>query len=296
MPIRPSIRLNALPLALPLAARLRIARDAGFEGVEVEAGEAPAPELRAAAAQARVAIHSVYCVANRALPLSSGDPATRDAGIAATLAALEAAAALGADTMLLVPGMVNEDTTYDQAYRRSQDVLRSFILPAAERLGVAVAIENVWNGFHLSPYECARYLDELASPFARFYLDVGNLPFGRPEGWIEILDKRIVKLHLKDFLFWPSQGRFAKAPVGAGHIGWTAVRAALRRIGFSGWAVMAEAEQVQPRFARLAFLGTRRLAGRLGWNPASRAIETMLARRLADDAIDRFRRYVARPD
>lgn len=284
MTIRPSIRLSTLPRALPLAPRLAVARDAGFEGIECEVGDAPAAALRQAADATGLIVHSVHCWENYAKPLSSGDTAIRDAGIAATLATLEAAHMLGAQTMLLIPGVVDADTSYADVYRRSQDVIRHAILPEAERLGVILAVENVWNGFLLSPYDCARYIDEFASPWARLCLDVGNVIFGRPEGWIDIAGGCAVSIHLKDLVHWRHLRRYRTVRVGEGEVDWAKVRAALARAGFSGWGVMAEAEAASPFPLPQALAFARR------WAPFA---ETALSRRIVSDAMRRFRRYVA---
>jgi len=290
--IRPSIRLSSLPGMIPFEARFKMAREAGFAGIEVDVGDGPAAELRAAADAAGVVIHSVHDWRNYSLPLSSPDPELRDAGIAAVLAAIEAAHAMGADSLLLIPGVVDAGSTYGEVYARSQAVIRRDILPVAERLGIVLAIENVWNGFLLSPYDCARYIGEFDSPFVRLNLDLGNVIFGHPEGWIEIAGPFIAELHLKDILHWTAHRRYRLARVGEGHIDWGRVRAALVRSGFSGWAVMAEAEQAQPLLARTLFQLTRFLAGRLGPNPVFRLVDTLLSRRLVADSMRRFRRYV----
>lgn len=292
MHIRPSVRLTALPEALPFEERFALARAAGFEGVELEAGAGPAAEIRAAADSAGIIVHSVHCTANYRLPLSSGDPAERDAGIAATLAAIEAAAIMGADTVLLIPGMVNAETSYSDAYRRSREVIGRDILPAAERHKITLAIENVWSGFLLSPMEFARFIDSFGSPFVRLYLDVGNIIFGHPEGWIDIAGERIVKLHLKDFRFEGDLGYFGSRRVGEGDIHWRKVRDALQRIDFAGWAVLAEIEKLQPRAARQAFKAARLFSSQLGPNPLCGFVETQISRRLIADAMRRFQRYV----
>lgn len=294
MHIRPSIRLSSLPETLPFEARFAMARAAGFEGVEVDVSDGPAAELRAAADSAGIQIHSVHCWENYSKPLSSPNPAIRDAGIAATLATLEAAHVMGADTLLLIPGVVDAENSYGEVYERSQEVIRREILPAAERLGIVIAIENVWNGFLLSPFDCTRYVAEFDSRFVGLYLDVGNIVFGRPEGWIDITGPHIVALHLKDLIHWSALRQYRLARIGEGDIDWAKVRAALARAGFSGWAVAAEAEQAQPRLARTVFRVTRALAARLGPNPVFRLIETHLSRRLIADSMRRFRRYVAR--
>lgn len=287
MRVRPSIRLSALPQALPNEARMRIAAEAGFEGVEVEVGDGPAAALRAAADAAGIAIHSVHIWQNYETPLSSPDPAVRDAGIAATLAAMEAAKVMGADTILLVPGVVGPDATYGEVDARSRDAIRQALLPEAERLGIVIAVENVWNGFMLSPFDCVRYIESFGSPFVRLYLDVGNLVFGRPEGWIDIAGHCIAKLHLKDLIHQPRQ-RYKSVRVGEGDIDWRRLREALARAGFSGWAVMAEAEMLQPLLRRKALCLSRRLK-----TPLLGFAETRICRRIAADSMRRFRRYVA---
>ena len=281
--------MAALPNARPFYDRFRLAVEAGFEGVEVEVSQGPAAEIREAADRAGMVVHSVHCAANYRHPLSSGDPATRAAGVTATLAAIEAARVLGADTMLLIPGKVDDDASYGDVYARSQQVIRRDILPAAEQYGIVLGIENVWNGFLLSPIDFARYVEAFDSPFVRAYLDVGNIVFGRPEGWIDILGPLIAKLHLKDFRFDADRGRFGIARIGEGTIDWCRVRAALERIGFSGWAVLAEAERAQGPIARRVFHRLRRASP----NPAVRAAQTYLSRRLLADVIARFRRHIA---
>jgi L-ribulose-5-phosphate 3-epimerase len=279
----------ALPNARPFRDRLRLAAEAGFEGVEVEVGDGPAAEIREAADQAGIVVHSVHCAANYRQPLSSGDPATRAAGVRATIAAIEAARILGADTMLLIPGTVDDDAGYGDVYARSQEVIRREILPAAAQHGITLGIENVWNGFLLSPLDFARYVEAFDSPFARAYLDVGNIIFGRPEGWIEILGPLIARLHLKDFRFDADRGRFGIAKIGEGSIVWPRVRAALERIGFSGWGVLAEAQRAQGPIARRVFHRTSLAPS----NPAVRAAQTYLSRRLLADVMARFRRHIA---
>jgi hexulose-6-phosphate isomerase len=290
MPIRPSIRLSALPRSLPLAARFAIAREAGFEGIEVEVGDGPAAALRDAADRAGLPIHSVHCWENYSKPLSSPDPATRDAGIAATLAALAAAHALGARSLRIIPGVAAAESSLGEVYARSRDAIRAAILPEAERLGIAITIENVCNGFLLSPSDCARYVGEFDSPLVRLCLDVGNIRFGGPESWIDIAGAHVGELHAKDVVHRigrPDPYRLAR--VGEGQIDWACVRAALARVGFSGWAVMAEAEYAQPRLEYFAFMAARRL----GANPAARQVETHFSRRIAEDSMRRFRTYVA---
>jgi len=292
MAIRPSIRLSSLPVMIPFEARFAMARAAGYEGIEIDVGDGAPEELRAAAESTRMPIHSVHDWENYRQPLTSPDPEVRAAAVASTLAAMEAAKAMGAETFLLVLGMVDEGTTYAEVHERSQEAIRRHLLPAAERLDIIIGIENVWNGFLLSPFDCARYIAEFDSAHLRFYLDVGNIVFGRPEGWIDITAPYIGSLHLKDLLHWEYHRRYRVTRIGDGHVDWPRVRAALVRADFSGWAVLAEAEAVRPWLSLVVFRINRYMAGRLGPNPLFRAIDNFLSRRLIVDAMRRFRRYV----
>ena len=144
---------------------------------------------------------------------------------------MECARDLGADTVLLVPAVVNENTRYADAYTRSQQHIRK-LLPHAERLKVVIAVENVWNNFLLSPLEFARYIDEFRSPWVKAYFDVGNvLAYGWSEDWIRTLGKRIHRVHLKDFRRGPRQ--FVNLL--EGDVNWREVRRALEEVGYTGY-------------------------------------------------------------
>jgi hexulose-6-phosphate isomerase len=140
--------------------------------------------------------------------------------------------------VLLVPAVVNPETSYKDAWVRSQEQIRKLI-PLAEQLKVVIAVEEVWNKFLLSPLEFARYVDEFKSPWVKAYFDVGNVVlYGYPQDWIRTLGKRIVKLHFKDFKFAvqpPLNKRVADfVQLRDGEIDWREIYKALSEIGFSG--------------------------------------------------------------
>jgi hexulose-6-phosphate isomerase len=96
----------------------------------------------------------------------------------------------------------------------------------------------VWNRFLLSPVEVARLVDEVASPFFGVYFDVGNIIYiGYPDQWIEILDKRIFKIHLSDYRF-SQAGLGAFVDLFAGDVDFTAVVKSLKKIGYNDWLTM----------------------------------------------------------
>jgi len=169
-------------------------------------------------------------------PLSSSDPAVVSRSVAGMDTSLRNAALWGADAVLLVPAVVDQTTSYRDAWTRSQQVIRERLLPLARELKVIVAVEEVWNKFLLSPLEFARYVDELDSPWLKAYFDVGNVVFyGYPQDWIRSLGARIAKVHLKDFHLDRPNGRFAWTNLGDGDIDWLDVRRAFDEVGYRGY-------------------------------------------------------------
>jgi len=181
-------------------------------------------------------IHSVMNAEHWRSPLSSADPAVVAKSVAGMETSLRNAKLWGAGTVLLVPAVVNPETGYQDAWTRSQKVIRERILPLATELKVIVGIEEVWNKFLLSPIEFARYVDELDSPWLKAYFDVGNVVFyGFPQDWIRTLGPRTVKVHLKDFRLDRPNGRFAWTNIGDGDIDWLEVRRAFDDAGYKGF-------------------------------------------------------------
>jgi L-ribulose-5-phosphate 3-epimerase len=236
--IKKSILISLLPKDRPYAERFAIARDAGFEAIEMQTitnGE-EAAEIREASKKADLRVHSVMNMDHWRLPLSSSDPDVVSRSVQGMETSLRNAALWGADTVLLVPAVVDAKTSYRDAYSRSQRVIRERLLPMARDLKVVIAVEEVWNKFLLSPLEFARYVDEFESPSVRAYFDVGNVVlYAFPQDWIRTLGPRIVKIHLKDFNLDRQNGRFTWKNIGEGDIDWPEVRRALNEIGYSGY-------------------------------------------------------------
>jgi L-ribulose-5-phosphate 3-epimerase len=231
--MKKAICLGSLPAEGSLLDRLKFAKQAGFEGVELTGmGEgADFAGAKAAADEAGIALHSVMANAHWGHPLSHKDPAEREKCIADVKACLEGARAVGADAVLLVPGVVNEETTYEEAWERSVEGINALI-PAAEAAGVVIAVENVWNKFLLSPIEFAQYVDGFGSPWVQAYFDVGNiLLYGYPHHWIRSLGRRIRKVHIKDFETGSNTWRWLLE----GNVPWAEVIRALRDVGYEGY-------------------------------------------------------------
>lgn len=242
LPIHKAVEYNMLPESASIPERFQMARDAGFERIECPTtpDQSQAEAMKNAAEKAGIKIHSVMNMAHWKYPLSSADPAVVEKSLAGARTSLRNAHFWGADTVLIVPAVVNANTSYRDAYTRSQVSIRK-LLPLAEELKVIIALEEVWNKFLLSPIEFATYIDRFQTPWVRAYFDVGNVQlYGYPADWIRTLGKRIVKLHIKDFRFVRQPGSEKMVaewvPLLEGDVDWQAVYSALKDIGFHGTA------------------------------------------------------------
>ena len=237
----------------------QLARDAGFDGVEValdekgmvslESTKEDAETVKAWAKEAGVALYSVASGLYWKKNYTASSEEIRKEAKEITKRQLQVASWLGCQSILVVPGAVGVDfepgseiVDYDVAYDRCLEALKE-LAPVAEEYQVELCIENVWNKFLLSPLEMRDLIDKVNSPWVGSYFDVGNVLYcGYPEQWIKILGKRIRKVHFKDF----------KRSVGtldgfgdllSGDVNWKNVRAALEKTGYDGWVT---AEMLPP--------------------------------------------------
>ncbi len=242
-----------------LEQKLALAKEAGFTGFEIDLSEDGPVNLKSTPAD----LKAVRTLADKAgLPLSglatglywganacSADPAVRDKAGTILQKQIACAAALGIDAILVVPGAVGVDfipggeiVPYHLAYERAQAFIKA-ALPAAEKAGVTLCIENVWNKFLVSPLEMRAFIDSFGSGSVGSYFDVGNtLAAGYPEHWIAALGSRIRRVHFKDY----------RRTVGSvdgfcdllsGDVNWPAVVGELKAANYSGWVA---AEMIPP--------------------------------------------------
>lgn len=88
---------------------------------------------------------------------------------------------------------------YKTVWDNALEALRE-LAPEAERIGVNIGLENVWNRFLLSPMEWKLFLDQIDSPYVGMYFDAGNACLnGRPQDYPAILKDSIKAVHLKNF-------------------------------------------------------------------------------------------------
>lgn len=239
--------------------KMKLAKDAGFEGIELDvSGDGPITldsDEDAIAAIGSLAADSGLTLSGLATGMYwEFNPASENAESRAQAKVvlekqIRVASQLGIGAVLVVPGSVGadfipgcEELSYDKVWDRATEFI-SNALPLAKELGVDIGIENVWNKFLLSPLEMARFIDQFDDARVGSYFDVGNvLATGYPEHWIRILKDRIRRVHVKDY-------RRAVGSVDgfvdllSGDVNWPAVVQSLKSIGYSGWVA---AEMIPP--------------------------------------------------
>ena len=239
--IKKCLKFGMVREELSIEEKFRMLKDLGFDGVEMDSpNELINRDIVAARDKTGLEIPGVVNSVHWKSPLSHPDPMVRKECFDSMITALKDCKAYGGTTVLLVPGVVNEEVSYEEAYIRSQQEIRKLI-PHAEETGIKIAIENVWNNFLISPLEAARYVDEINSPMVGWYFDVGNIiRYGWPEHWIRTLNRRIMKLDVKEYSREKQRnegvGKGFDVELTEGDCNWPVVNQALKEIGYSGWA------------------------------------------------------------
>ena len=236
---------------LPIKSAMEQASKMGFEGIELgiasqgvlthNTSQAECEEIVIEAEKHGLEISGVASGESWTTSPTANDEDVRLKIIDFTQKALQITHWLGSDAYLFVPGAVEvfflpdaEVIPYDVCYQRASEAI-SQLVPVAEKLGVAIAVENVWNKFLLSPLEMREFIDNFNTSQVGVYFDVGNvLLTGYPDQWIRILGSRIKRVHIKDF----------KRSVGnsdgfvdllEGDVDFEAVKQALSEINYDGY-------------------------------------------------------------
>jgi hexulose-6-phosphate isomerase len=225
---------------LTLVERLRMAAEAGFDGVDLDEAASFTPaEARAAVAESGVFVHNAINHAHWQDRLTSPDAEVRTRGRANIEHCIRVSHAAGGSGVLIVLGRGEDGTEAEIVERCRHEV--EMLLPMAAAYGQMILFENVWNRMfydHDGPPEqsaerMVRFADSFNSPWVGWYYDIGNhWKYGQPGAWIRTLGRQCVKLDIKGF----SRAENKFTDIGAGDLPWDEVRQALAEIGFTGWA------------------------------------------------------------
>jgi L-ribulose-5-phosphate 3-epimerase len=239
----------------PVLEQFRAVKAAGFEGVE-PMSHMPQDEVLKALDASGLRAASVCCATHWKVLLSDPDPRVRQEGREGLQQALKDAKRYGATSVLLVPGRVTKNVSYDECFKRSVAEIKQ-VVPVAEELGVKIAVENVWNDFITKPQQAVEFLDAIGSPQVGWHFDIGNtLRYSPPETWIPVLGKRILKLHIKEWgKLKPNNGFDVRLLEGDNH--WPAIMKALDEIGYHGWGISEQPGNQAANAAALKDLSER---------------------------------------
>ncbi|MFL3658447.1 MAG: sugar phosphate isomerase/epimerase family protein [Opitutales bacterium] len=242
-----------------LKEKMKLAKDAGFEGIELdvsgdgpitlESSDAEIDQVGELAAESGLTLSGLATGMYWEFNPASDNAETRANAKQVVEKQIRVASRLGIDAVLVVPGSVGadfipgcEELSYDLVWDRATAFIGNS-LPLAKELGVSMCIENVWNKFLLSPREMGQFIDQFNDERVGSYFDVGNvLATGYPEHWISILGDRIRRVHVKDY-------RRAVGSVDgfvdllSGDVNWPAVVQSLKASGYDGWVA---AEMIPP--------------------------------------------------
>jgi len=235
--LRKAIMYSTIGMKGTVLEKFHAMKAAGFEGVEPMGGM-DRDEVLAAFKATGLQAASVCCHTHWVKPLSAPDEATRKVGFEGLVLSLRDAQAYGATSMLLVPGVARNGVSYQQCFERSIVEIRKAI-PVAKETGVRIAIENVGNNFISSPEQAVEYLEAINSEWVGWHFDIGNAGrVGPAEHWIQVLGKRIRRIHVKDYSAKPADpAGNARPKLLDGDTNWPAVMKALDNSGYSGWAI-----------------------------------------------------------
>jgi hexulose-6-phosphate isomerase len=254
--MKKSINLWAFPYPQRMTLRecLQLAKDAGFEGIELnydlendlspKSGAKEFSAIRKMADDIEIQISGLCSFLFWPYPLTSNDAAKRERGIELAGKIASAAHDLGVENVLVVPGAVHipwrddhEPVPNDVCDRRAREAVGQ-LARQAEKLKVFLNMENIFfNGYLMTPMEMNAFVDSFSSEYVRVHFDTGNIAmFQHAEHWVPILGRRTKNIHLKEFTKKGTDYSLETfRPLLDGTTNWPAVTEALDQTGYRGF-------------------------------------------------------------
>ncbi len=230
--IRKAIMYGTIGYKGTVLEKLRAVKMAGFEGVE-PMSHMNQDEVLKALDDTGLKAASVCCATHWTKLLSDPSDRVREEAVQGLIQALKDAKRYGATSVLLVPGRVTKEVSYEDCFKRSVAEIKKAV-PVAEETGIKIAIENVWNDFITKPKQAIDFLEAIDSKQVGWHFDIGNtIRYSPAETWIPVLGKHILKLHIKEYSRVKGFGvRFFE-----GDDNWPAIMKALDKVEYQGWGI-----------------------------------------------------------
>ena len=234
-----TLKIGMVQVKGSLTEKFQAVKEAGFDGIEMDAPGMSVEETRKAIAESGLPVDGTVNSTHWQIRHTDADASVRAKALDSLQQAIRDTHAVGGHSVLLVVGH-GKDGSEEDNWKRSIDNI-ALAVPTAAQYGVQIVIENVWNHFlynhegdHTQTAEkYVRYVDQLNSPWVGMQFDIGNhWKYGSMGDWIRQLGKRVMKLDIKGFS--RAQGQFTR--ISEGDIDYADVRKALREIQFYGWA------------------------------------------------------------
>jgi L-ribulose-5-phosphate 3-epimerase len=254
--MRKSINLWAFPYPQRMNLRecLQLARDAGFDGIELnydldndlspKSGPAQYRAIRKMAEEIGIAISGLCSFLYWPYSLTDNDSSRRARGLELARLMIDAAHELGTENLLTIAGSTyipwlpeREPVPIDVCDRRAREAIGSLV-PLAEKRGVSLNVETIWfNGYLTTPAEMNAFVDSFGSKHVQVHFDTGNVMlFQFPEHWIPVLGRRIKNVHFKEFSKKGSDHTLDSfRTLLDGTTNWPAVMDVLEGVGYEGY-------------------------------------------------------------
>ena len=234
---------KALPFNVDWHERLAVAKQTGFDFVEISIDESDErqarldwtakerADLRHAIAESGVSIMTMCLSGHRKYPYGSADPAIRKRAQGMMHKAIE----LAADVGIRIIQLAGYYVYYEPHMASSRDRYRAGLsqaLDVASQAGVMLALENVDGNDVMSITEAMRFVKDFNSPWFQIYPDIGNLAEHElsVSDELELARGHIVGLHVKDTI--PGEPR--RVPFGEGVTPFVAAFRKLAEMNFNG--------------------------------------------------------------
>lgn len=177
---------KAVPASLSWRERLEVARESGFDYVEISIDESDAKlarlewtsderhELVRLQQETEMPIRSMCLSGHRKYPFGASDPAVRERSLQIMQQAIELACDLGVRTIQLA----GYDVYYEEGTEQTRadfETNLGLAVEMAAREGVILGFETMETPFMDTVQKSMVYVDKIGSPYLGVYPDMGNL-------------------------------------------------------------------------------------------------------------------------